>query len=204
MNKKKLFFLCGLLMTVLLITSCATTTRTVTRTAVDTQTDYSGRWNDTDSKLVAEQMIKELIYRPWLSDFVSKYNKKPVVIVGNIRNLSSEHIETLTFIKDIERELINSGKVKFVATSNERRNIRTERLEQQSYASDATAKSLAEETGADFMLIGTLKSNIDSIGGKEARFYKIDLELIDIETNEKAWIGSKEIKKVIQKAKTKW
>ena len=186
-----------------LLVGCATT-KTVTRISTDTVTDMSGRWNDTDSGLVAEQMVTDLVYRPWLSDFMLDMDKKPAVIVGNIRNMSSEHIQTETFIKDIERELINSGKVKFVATSDERKEIRTERDEQQTFSSEETAKAIAQETGADFMMKGTITSITDAVDGKAAVFYQIDLELINIESNEKVWIGSKEIKKFIAKGKTKW
>ncbi|MCD4796076.1 MAG: penicillin-binding protein activator LpoB [Candidatus Cloacimonetes bacterium] len=191
-------------MMILIVAGCAAPTRTVSRVSADEQTDFSGNWNDTDSKLVAEQMIQDLMYRSWLSDHVMENDSKPVLIVGRVRNLSSEHIQTDTFVKDIERELINSGKVKFVASSKERDEIRQERLEQQSYASDETAKRLAVEAGADFMLQGGIKSNVDASGGKAAKFYQIDMELINVETNEKVWIGSKEIKKIIRKSKTKW
>lgn len=186
-----------------LLVGCATT-KTVSRIDSQTVTDLSGRWNDTDSRLVAEQMVTDLVYRSWLSDFMLEMDKKPAVIVGNIRNMSSEHIQTATFIKDIERELINSGKVKFVATSDERKEIRNERDEQQTFASEETAKAIAQETGADFMMKGTISSITDAVDGKAAVFYQIDLELINIESNEKVWIGSKEIKKFIAKGKTKW
>jgi len=197
----KLIVLVTLLASMLI--GCATT-KTVSRISTDTVTDMSGRWNDTDSRLVAEQMVTDLVYRPWLADFMLEMDKKPAVIVGNVRNMSSEHIQTATFIKDIERELINSGKVKFVATSDERKEIRTERDEQQTFASEETAKAIAQETGADFMMKGTITSITDAVDGKAAIFYQIDLELINIESNEKVWIGSKEIKKFIAKGKTKW
>jgi len=198
----KLIVLVALIGTML--AGCASTANNVSRISSDTVTDMSGRWNDTDSRLVAEQMVTDLVYRPWLSDFMLEMDKKPAVIVGNVRNMSSEHIQTTTFIKDIERELINSGKVKFVATSDERKEIRTERDEQQTFASEETAKAIAQETGADFMMKGTITSITDAIEGKAAVFYQIDLELINIESNEKVWIGSKEIKKFIARGKTKW
>lgn len=185
-----------LVLAVILIISGCSQSRTVDRIATDEVTDLSGRWNDTDSRLVAEQMIRDLTYRPWIEDYILEMGKKPVVIVGTISNKSSEHIQTDVFIKDIERELINSGKVKFVATSIERDEIREERSEQQLYASDETAKSLAQETGADYMLKGVITSTTDAIEGKAAVFYQVDLELIEIESNEKTWIGSKGDQKV--------
>ncbi len=204
MRKSKLTFSILILAMFILMVGCAGPTRTVQRVSADEVTDISGNWNDTDSKLVAQQMIQDLTYRSWLNEFSMQEGRKPVIIVGTIRNLSQEHIQTATFIKDIERELINAGQVKFVASKQEREEIRGERLEQQSFASDETAKRLAAESGADFMLQGGIKSTIDASGGTAAKYYQIDLELINVETNEKVWIGNKQIKKIIQKSRTKW
>ena len=188
---------------VVVLAGCASTPR-VERIGVEEVRDLSGRWNDTDSRLVAEQMVADVLRRPWLSEFKSTAGRKPVVIVGTIRNHSSEHIEMGTFTKDIERELINSGLVKFVATSSERGEIRGERVDQQSYASEATAKRLAAETGADYMLKGGIKTHIDAISGKQVKFYQVDLELMAVESNEKAWIGTKKIKKFVKQSRLKW
>ena len=178
--------------------------RTVKRIATDEVTDLSGRWNDTDSRLVAEAMISEMLSRPWIIDFEQDKLKKPVVIVGTVRNMSTEHINVDVFIKDIERELINSGKVQFVASKGEREEIREERMDQQMYASVETAKKLAQEVGADYFLIGSVKSVEDWFEGKKAVFYSVDLELIDVEKNLKAWIGNKKIKKLIEQSGYKW
>jgi hypothetical protein len=108
------------------------------------------------------------------------------------------------FTKDMERELINSGQVQFVASKIEREEVREERLDQQMYASMETAKKLGEEVGADFVLIGTFKSVEDVLEGKKAVLYSVDLELIDVEKNLKVWIGNKKIKKFIEQAGYKW
>lgn len=192
-----------LIFCLLLIVGCGST-RTVKRIATDEVTDLSGRWNDTDSRLVAESMISDMLSRPWLIDFEQENLKKPVVIVGTVRNMSTEHINVDVFIKDIERELINSGKVNFVASKGEREEIREERMDQQMYSSVETAKKLAQEVGADYFLIGSVKSVEDWFEGKKAVFYSVDLELIDVEKNLKAWIGNKKIKKFIEQRGYKW
>lgn len=179
------------------LASCGTTK--VERVAVDETIDLSGRWNDSDSRFVAEEMIGQVFAHPWADDYIARTGKKPVVIVGTIRNMSSEHLETGVFAKDIERELVNSGKVKFVANANERTEIRQERLEQQQFATEETAKRLAAETGADYMLKGSIKTQMDVEGREQVKFYQTDLELIAIESNEKVWIGTKKIKKVVKK-----
>jgi uncharacterized protein (TIGR02722 family) len=176
----------------------------VTRLDPGTVTDLSGNWNDTDSRLVAEEMIKDALSRPWLEQFNSGQKRKPVVTVGTIRNQSSEHINTETFTTDFERELLNSGKVKFVAAKPDRAEIRDERMDQQESASRETAKRIREETGADFLLIGAIKSILDQEGKERVMYYQTDLQLVNIETNEKVWIGTKKIKKGISQGKSKW
>ncbi|MCD6413564.1 MAG: penicillin-binding protein activator LpoB [Elusimicrobia bacterium] len=176
---------------------CATTK--VSRMDVNETVDLSGYWNDTDSRLVAQEMISDCLQRAWLSDFVGETGKKPRVIVGRIINKSMEHIATDTFVKDMERELINSGKVKFVAAKSQREEIREERADQQRFAENA--KEFFKEKAADFILQGTINSILDTVGGKTVRFYQVELELINIETNEKAWIGQKKIKKLVKKSK---
>lgn len=188
----------------LVFSSCASSpSRTVTRVASDTQIDLSGRWNDTDSQQVAEAMISDVLSRPWLSDFNMAEGRKPVVIVGEVRNRSDEHIQTIVFTKSLERELINSGKVRFVAGATEREGVRNEKLDQQMEASEATMKRLGQETGADFYLSGVITSVTDALDGQRVVFYKTNLELINIESSEKVWIGDKQIKKVIEQSKRK-
>lgn len=186
-----------------LLVGCGSS-RKVTRLDTETVTDLSGKWNDTDARLVAEEMVSDCLARPWLSDFMLEKSKKPVVTVGRIRNSSSEHIDTETFTTDFERELTNSGKVVFVASKIERDDVREERMEQRDWASEETVKKLRNETGADYILLGAIKTITDQEGGKKVVFYQTDLELINVETMVKAWIGTKKIKKGIAQSGTKW
>ncbi len=188
----------------LLVIGCGPS-RKVSRIGVDETTDISGRWNDTDSRLTAQAMVSDVLSRPWLSDFEMNHDgNKPVVIVGTIRNKSSEHIPINTFVKDIERELINSGKVTFVASKQERKEVREERMDQQSHASVETAAELAQETGANFMLQGVISSIVDKFEGRKVIYYQVDMELIDLTKNTKVWMGNKKIKKFIEQAGAKW
>ena len=42
----------------------------VSRVDVNTTIDLSGNWNDTDSRLVANEMITDALSRPWLTNFL--------------------------------------------------------------------------------------------------------------------------------------
>jgi uncharacterized protein (TIGR02722 family) len=200
MKRNQLFIALALVST-LAVTACKTR---VERVAVDEVIDLSGRWNDSDSQLVSKAMIEDLANRPWVETYTAAHGKKPVVIVGTVRNLSSEHIATETFTKDLERELINSGRVTFVANPIERTPLREERKLQQTWASEETQKRLADETGADYMLIGSINTIVDKEGRESVKFYQVNLELIDLESTEKAWIGDKKIKKLIKQRSLKF
>ena len=173
--------------------------RTVERVDPNKQIDLSGRWNDTDSKLVAQEMISDVLNRPWRTAHVEATKNKPVVIVGDVKNRSTELIEPETFIKDLERELINSGLVRLVQSTEFREQIRTERADQQDFASPETMKKWKKELGADYMLNGTINSIVDQYGKDKVVYYQVNLELSNLETNEKVWLGEKKIKKLINK-----
>ena len=174
----------------------------VTRVDTGVVTDLSGRWNDTDSRMVAEAMIKEALQYPWLGNFEKANQRQPVVVVGTVLNSSHEHISVQTFITDLERELTNSQKVTFVAGKGERDEVRSERKEQAIYAREDTQNAPGKEIGADFMMKGTISTILDEAEGTKAVFYQVDLQMIDLENNAKVWYGQKKIKKVVERKRT--
>ncbi len=201
-NCKNFFAVLVSLSLIVILSSCSAEPK-ITRTSSDEQIDLSGNWNDTDSQLVSKEMVNDALTRPWVEEFSSKNNSKPRVIVGTVLNKSHEHINTETFVKDLERELTNSGRVKFVASKEQRDEIRQERVDQAKNASTETAKSSGKESGADFMLKGQINTIMDEAGKMQLKYYQIELELIDVASNEKVWIGQKKIKKVVERSKTK-
>ncbi len=185
----------------LVVTACATQ---VTRVAVNKDIDLSGAWNDTDSRMVSEAMINDMLDRPWFRNYTRKHNRQPAVIVGRIRNLSDEHINVRTFISDIERAMINSGQVNFVASSHQRKEIRSERKDQDINASEATRKAMGQEMGADFMLKGSINTIVDMEGKTQLRYYQVDLTLISLADNRMVWLGQKKIKKLIKNSRLRF
>lgn len=184
-----------------ILQGCSTS---VERMSTDEVVDLSGDWNDTDSRMVSEEMIADVLSRPWIGNFNNTENHQPAVIVGEIRNLSHEHINVNTFVGDMERALINSGQVEFVASSTERGEIREERHDQELNSSNSTRNSMGQEVGADFMLKGSINSILDTEGKKQVRYYQIDLTLISMADNRKVWVGQKKIKKLVKSPGLRW
>lgn len=193
---------CFMLIGIIVISGCGPTTQ-VTRLDSDTTVDLSGRWNDTDSRIVAETMISKCLTHIWINNHNQTEGAKPVVIVGGIRNKSNEHIATQTFISDIERAFINSGKVRPVSSKSERDEIREERADQSENAAIESIKRMGRELGADYMMTGEINTIEDREGGRQIVFYQTDLTLTNIESNEKVWLGTEKIKKYIGRKKFK-
>lgn len=168
---------------------------------LDTNEDVmlSDRWNDTDSRLVAEEMMGDMLTFPWFRDYNFSNKGNPTVIVQTIRNKSSEHIPVDTFINDIKRSLLRAGKVDFVVSGAERDEVRSEREEQALNAAPDTVAKFGLEQGAGFALSGTINSIVDSNGDQRVSFYQVDLKLIDMTTNREVWNGQKKLKKLADK-----
>ena len=176
----------------------------VQRVGADTQIDLSGKWNDTDANLVAKEMIRQCLGRPWSAQFKQKTGKNPVVKLYPIRNRSSEHINYMFFTKQVEAELVNSGVVDVVAGWNETGAARFERRDQGRHASDLTKKENQQELGADFVLNGWIVTENDRAGGQEVRAYVVTMEVVNVQSQRKAWMHSHRLKKVINRPASSW
>jgi penicillin-binding protein activator len=182
--------------------ACATKVERIDESKAE---DLSGAWNDTDSRLVSQEMIQDSLSRAWLQEFRGRPGQgRPTVIVGDVRNLSHEHINTSTFTLEMERALINSGKVDFVATKEERQGVRDERKDQDLNARADTRNAMGRELGADFMLTGTINTIIDPSGDTQVRFYQVNMTLISLADNRKVWVGQKDIRKLVTRSKLRF
>jgi uncharacterized protein (TIGR02722 family) len=181
----------------LLLFACSSNPR-VKRVDASTQIDLSGYWNDTDVRIVCDSLIKACLESPRVSQEIARKGKLPVFLVGRFRNESDEHIDTLIISDTMETAIFNSGRADFVAGGSVRDELRAERQDQQGNASEATVKALAKETGADFLLTGSLRTIVDRAGNTATRTYFVRAELSNIETNVRLWMAdNSEIKKVI-------
>lgn len=174
--------------------------RQVTRIDPGQTIDLSGRWNSTDAQMTSTAMIDQVMNDRWLAEFMDgSGGKKPVVIVGFVKNNTSEHIDSELFLKELEKSFVKSGRVTLVQGGEKREQIRAERADQQNFAAPETLAKWGREIGANFMLQGDMGSIVDQYKKEKVIFYKINLQLTNIETNQVVWIGDKEIKKYINK-----
>ena len=172
--------------------------RSVARVNPDEEIDLSGRWNDTDSRMVAAKMTETLLTSGKFKEYAAATGKKPAIIVGWIRNKTSEHIDADNFIKKFELSIFNSGTADLVESGAFRDNLREERANQADFADPATVSQWGKETGADLMLFGEMTSETDALNKRRVVNYMVTLYLTDMETNKRVWYGQEEIKKYIR------
>jgi hypothetical protein len=168
-------------------------------------TDLSGRWNDADSRLVAAALVDQALGAPWLGRAAAaRGGRPPAVVVGGFRNATMEHIPVATFTRDLERAFVNGGAVTVVASREERASVRAERADQQVFAAADGRVRPAKEQGARYMLQGDVQAIEDAEGRERVVYYQIDAALVDLESNEKVWVGQQRIKKYIDRRRVGW
>ena len=170
----------------------------VVRTDPGEQIDLSGNWNDSDAQQVSAALADQIQRGPWIENFLAEKGKKPTLIVAPVRNKTAEHIATKTLVDQLERDFINGGRVRVVASAEEREQVREERADQQEFSSPETMKKWGREKGADVMLIGEINQIVDSEGKQAVRYYQVDCYLVNLEDNTKLWAGFEKIKKLIK------
>lgn len=182
----------------LLFITISCQTRSVTRVQPEATYDLSGRWNDSDSRMVADQMIYDLLQSSNFNEYTKQKGSKPAIVVGIIKNKTTEHIDASNYIKKIEQVIFNSGTADIVESEEFRDKMRVERLQQQDFADPETVSEFGKEIGADLMLFGEMTSETDVFRSQKVINYVTSLYLTDIETNKRIWFGQHEIKKVVR------
>jgi PBP1b-binding outer membrane lipoprotein LpoB len=167
----------------------------------------SGRWNDSDARAVSDELIPQMLGTAWLPEFRGQHgDTRPRVVIGDIENNTSEHINKDVFMNELQRVLINSGVVRFVADPGVREELMNEVKWQEEMAKGGGVSGDVAQgvSGADFMMMGTISSVVDQADKKAIVYYKVDLSLIDLRTWEKVWIGSAERKHLVEGAKVRY
>lgn len=183
------------LIALLLLGSCA---RTVTRIDPATSTDLSGRWNDTDSREVATSMINDLLNSEKFKEYAKTLGRKSAILVGEVKNKTTEHIDAENYIKKMELAIYNSNLADLIESAAFRDKLRLERIQQQDFADPATVAKWGKEVGANLMLFGEMTSEIDTYQKRRTVNYITTLFLTDMETNRRVWYSQKEIKKYVR------
>lgn len=182
-----------------IMAGCTATTRDLDpylEPETDKKLHYDETYDFSDKKIIVNKLTASLIDETKKNP---KFDNKPVLIVYNVANRTSEHINTSLITDDIRQNLINDKRFRFL-NETQRENIQKELDFQKGGAMDeATRIQHGRQVGADFILSGTLYSIEKEeprqvrVKRKSYRYYKLHLQLTDLETGLIEWTDSVEI-----------
>jgi len=181
--------LAGIVAAVALAAGCAKDqTRYGDARGVETLTNQFG---STDLQMMAESMARSMLQAPVIASA-----NLPIVTVQEVRNKTSEYIDTRAITDSIRAELQKGGKVRF-AVDQSGMNPQVEEIKRQQ--SDLYAKDQAVEkgqmVGAQYRLEGNIVSIVKEVKNAKDVYYKLNLQLWNIRNGLLEWSDEKEIRK---------
>jgi uncharacterized protein (TIGR02722 family) len=153
------------------------------------------KFNESDMQQMADTVIKAMVG----CNYVSNAQKPPIVIVERVQNRTEEHIDTTSMTDKIRTALIKSGKVRFV--NKEERGTLSDEYDYNAAGNvnEVTQKKRGKQTGADYILSGALATNIQQVGNDKFIYYKLTMNLTNLESSTIDCVEEKELRKKYRK-----
>ena len=152
-------------------------------------------WSETDMQNSVKSMVESLVAHP----AIAKAATPPILIVTNLQNKTSEHIDTQSIMDMVRVELTKSGKVAFI-DKEARQDISDEYNYQDSgMVHESTKKGPGHQVGADFIVNGRLDSIVQEVGKDKTVYYKLTLNMTNLKTSVITWTDQKQMRKIYKK-----
>ncbi len=146
------------------------------------------KWNETDARRTAEEMVKSSLGSGWLNDYTKgNDNRRPIVVVADVENRTDEHIDTQALSEDIRNALINSRKVRYVNKGQREAILKEIEYQNSGAVNKQQAKQTGKQIAADYLLHGSISSIVSSEGNRKNVTYQVELSLTNLETAEVEW-----------------
>ena len=153
------------------------------------------QWSETDMQTAVKALVASMMAHPT----IDKAKAPPIVMVTNLQNKTSEHIDTQSIMDMIRVELMKNGKVSFI-DKEARQDVADEYNYQNSgMTSNESKKGPGGQVGADFIINGRLDSITQEVGKEKTVYYKLTLNLTNLKTTLISWSDHKQIRKTFNK-----
>jgi len=157
--------------------------------AIETVTADFG---STDLQSVAETMVRSMLQ----SKAIQISRTAPLVTLAEVKNETSETINTRLITQKVRTQLLKSGQVKFAISSNEMQS-QVDELKRQNqtglYRNDGTSR-IAMMEGARYRITGVISTIVKQNRDVKDIFYNFTLNLINNEAGVIEWAEEKEIR----------
>ncbi len=150
-------------------------------------------YGSTDLQMIAEAMTRSLLQ----SKAISGSKDAPIVTLADVKNKTSEYIDTRVITDKIRTQLLKSGQVRFAVSISEMQN-QTEELKRQNQSGlykNSTISKTGNMQGAQYRIEGSIASIVKTNKDAKDVYYVFNLNLINNETGLIEWADEKEIRK---------
>ena len=155
----------------------------------------SDEWNPSDLQLIAKKMVTSLQESPAFANIQGK----PLIVVGKLRNSTSEHIDMQSLADKMQTALLNTGKFQFTDRASRQDVLEEYEYQGGGYVRPDTAKGPGQQIGVDYVMTGELASIRQAVGSDEFVYYKMTAKLTNLKTGLLEWSDEKELKKKFRK-----
>jgi hypothetical protein len=161
--------------------------------AVETVTNQFG---STDLQMLAEQMSQSMLSE---APVISSGNL-PIVTIQEVKNKTSEYIDTRAITNRMRSTLQKSRKVRFATDEADMKKQISELQRQQSeyYNQDKSAQ-IGQMVGAGFRLTGEITSIVKETKDVKDVYYQLFLSLTNVQTGIEEWSDTKDIRKTTER-----
>ena len=160
----------------------------------------SDQFNENDLQLIAKKMVNSLAGSPAFAQMQGR----PIVVVGQMRNDTSEHIDMLSLADKIQVELNKTGKFAFTDAAAREQIAQEYEYQQSGYVRPDQAKAPGQQLAADYLMTGEISSIRQAVGNDETVYYKMTAKLHNLRTGVIEWTDEKELRKKFVKHAVGW
>jgi uncharacterized protein (TIGR02722 family) len=178
----------ALLCAAIALSGCAEKTRYGDARGVETVTNQFG---STDLQMIAESMTRSMLNTPIVTS-----GERPIMTVQEVKNKTSEYIDTRSITDSIRTELQKSGRVRFaVDAAAMDQQIEELKRQQSDYYDAKKSVQTGKMVGAAYRLEGNITSIVKEAKDVKDVFYKFNLQMWNVQTGLLEWGDEKEIRK---------
>ncbi|KFE63482.1 penicillin-binding protein activator LpoB [Hyalangium minutum] len=162
----------------------------------------SDEFNENDLQLIAKKMAESLSNSPRFAQ--TDPQRLPIVLVGKLKNSTSEHIDMRSLGDKIQTALAQTGR--FALVDQQARWDIAEEYEYQGsgYVDPNQAKGPGQQVSVDFIMTGDLASIIQEVGNDKLVYYKMTAKLNNVRNGLIEWTDEKQIRKKFERRAVGW
>jgi uncharacterized protein (TIGR02722 family) len=156
---------------------------------VETVTNTFG---STDLQMIAESMTRSMLEAPIIAS-----GNLPIVTVQEVKNKTSEYIDTRSITDKIRAQLQRGGRVRFAvdATAMQQQVEELNRQQNSDLYNRQQAVEKGQMVGATYRMEGNITSIVKEVRNTKDVYYKFNLQLWNIRNGLLEWSDEKEIRK---------